>query len=367
MNVIRYYGLKRLIEKNAKEILKTTSVSFQEGIFIDGEFTLKFENRLAKYCNRKYAVSLGSGTDSLFLSLLSLGIKEGDEILVPAISFIATASSITRVGATPVFVDVCSDNALIDLKDAKNKITDKTKALICVDLYGNLPEFTEIENFASNHNLLLIEDAAQSFGSKRNGQIAGSIGNISILSFDPSKPIGAFGTGGAILTDNKTLANYCYSARQNGRNVQNGKYDQFGMNSRISELQASLLLWQLEKFNDQLNMRHLLSKHYYDGLKNLPVKIMVKEQFNYTGNFHKFVIQLDNRNGLRTFLNSHGIETRIHYSPCLYEHSVFNKPSNPCIISEKLSKEVLSLPFYPELTLPEINYIVNCIKDFFKK
>jgi dTDP-4-amino-4,6-dideoxygalactose transaminase len=367
MNLIKYYGLKRLFEKNGEEILKASSASFREGIYIDGEFTLIFENKLAEYCNRKYAVSLGSGTDSLFLSLLSLGIKKGDEILVPAISFIATATAITRAGATPVFVDVCSGNALINLNDAKDKITNKTKALLYVDLYGSLPEFIEIESFSSNHNLLLIEDAAQSFGSNRNGQIAGSMGDISILSFDPTKPIGAFGTGGAILTNDKTLADYCYSARQNGKNIQNGQYDQFGINSRISELQASLLLWQFEKFKEQLNIRHFLSKHYLNGLKNLPIKIMVQEQFNYTGNFHKFVIKLNNRDELQTFLKTRGIETRIHYSQCLYEHPVLKKPSNPCINSEKLTHEVLSLPFYPELTIPEINYIIDSIKEFFKK
>lgn len=367
MDKIKYYGLDRLINNNRDEILKAISTSFFEGILIDGEFTLELENKLADYCNRKYAVSLNSGTDALFFALLALGIKKGDEVLVPAISFIATATSVTRVGATPVYVDVNPENSLIDLNDAERKITDKTKALLYVDLYGNLPEFVEIENFTSKYNLHLIEDAAQSFGSNRNERIAGSMGDISILSFDPTKPIGAFGTGGAILTNNEILADYCRSARQNGKNVKNGKYDQFGINSRMSESQASLILWQLEKFNEQLAIRHFLSEHYLGGLKDLPIKIMVKEQKNYIGNFHKFVIQLNERESLKIFLKNHEIETRVHYQECLYEHPVLNIPVKPCNNAVKLTREVLSLPFYPELTISEIDYIINCIKDFFKK
>ncbi len=366
MKTIKYYGLKRLFEKNADEMLTEIKTSFIDGIFIDGALSLKFENKLAGYCNREYAISVGSGTDALFLSLLALGIKKGDEILVPALTFIATATSITRVGATPIFVDVCTNNALIDLEDAKNKITNKTKALIYVDLYGNLPQIEEVENFAKHNKLQLVEDAAQSFGSNKNERVAGSMGDISILSFDPSKPIGAFGTGGAVLTNNKEFADYCYSARQNGKNIRNGEYNQFGINSRISEMQASLLLWQLDNFQAQLNIRKQLSIHYYNGLSNLPIKILVKEQFDYIGNFHKFVIQLEDRDKLKIFLKNRGIETRVHYDKSIYEHPVFEKPSKLCINSEQLSQEVLSLPFYPELNIEEIDYIIDSIKVFFQ-
>lgn len=367
MKRIHFYGLNRFFKKNTDEILNLTKESFAKGIFIDGEFTHNLENKLANYCNRKYAVALGSGTDALFFALLALGIKKGDEILVPALSFIATATSITRVGASPIFVDVCPDNALLDLIDAKNKITKKTKALLYVDIYGNLPQIDEIENFASDNKLFLIEDAAQSFGSNRSERIAGSMGDISILSFDPSKPIGAFGTGGAVLTNDKTFADFCYSARQNGKSTNNGTYHQFGINSRISESQASLLIWQLENFPEQLNIRQILSRQYFDGLKNLPITILVREQFNYSGNFHKFVIQINDRDRLLSWLKNLGIETKIHYKECLYEHPVLNITSQICPNSRKLTKEVLSLPFYPELDITEVTYITNCIKDFYNK
>ncbi|NLA23567.1 MAG: aminotransferase class I/II-fold pyridoxal phosphate-dependent enzyme, partial [Bacteroidales bacterium] len=245
---IKYYGLSRFYQKNKIEIRKACDLAFEKGQFIDGEQTKSFENNLAVFCGRRYAVAVGSGTDALFFALKLMGINQDDEVLIPAISFIVSATAIIRAEAIPVFVDVNPQNALMDCNDAKTKITAKTKAILYVDLYGNLPEIEQIKSFAKTHNLIIIEDAAQALGSERNNIRAGNFGNISILSFDPSKPIGAFGTGGALLTNNINIAKKCKQMRQNGKNSNTGKYDDFGINSRISEYQAVLLNMQLNNF-----------------------------------------------------------------------------------------------------------------------
>jgi dTDP-4-amino-4,6-dideoxygalactose transaminase len=363
--MIRFLGLNKFFTQYSDEIAEVQNSANKSGQFLSGKCSEALEQNISKWINRKYSISVGSGTDALFLSLKALGIQPGDEVLAPAFSFIASATAITRVGATPVFVDVHPENALLDLKDAEQKISKNTKAMIFVDLYGNMPDAVFLEQFAKRHHLKLIEDAAQSFGSNRNNIAAGSIGDVSIFSFDPTKPIHAFGTGGAILTNDTKIAHYCNAARQNGKNPNTGQYDQFGINSRISESQAALIYWQLNNYKEQLAIRKQLAAHYNSRLSELPLKILITEQFQYTGNFHKFVIQTKQRDALKQHLSNHGIETRIHYAECLYKHPILSDYSTQCSIAERLSNEVLSLPFYPELSFAEIDYICDEIKAFY--
>jgi dTDP-4-amino-4,6-dideoxygalactose transaminase len=362
---IKYYGLDRFVQKNKELISEISSNAIRNGIFINGDETKNLELKLAERCNRKYAITVGSGTDALFFALQALNINKGDEILVPALSFIATATAISRTGAKPVFVDIHSTNGLMDFEDAKAKITTKTKALLFVDLYGNMPYIAKVREFVKTHNLLLIEDAAQAFGSIRDKQAAGSMGDISIVSFDPSKPIGAFGTGGAVLTDIQSIANFCIAARINGYNLSTLSYDQFGINSRISESQAALIHWQLSHFDESLNARKKLADLYIQKLNGLPLEILVKEQQDYTGNWHKFVISTTNRDDLKAYLFSQGIETRIHYDKCMYQHPILNSFATKCKHAENLTGKLLSLPFYPELKANEIDYICDKINTFY--
>ncbi|MEA1874015.1 MAG: DegT/DnrJ/EryC1/StrS family aminotransferase [Bacteroidota bacterium] len=362
---LSFFGLNRMYQQHINNISELRLKADISGQFLSGENSISLENSLSAQFKREYSITVGSGTDALFLSLNALKIQPDDEVLIPAFSFIASATAITRTGAKPIFVDIDPKNALMDLSDAEQKITNKTKAIIFVDLYGNLPNIKALEEFAQNHDLKLIEDAAQAIGSERDGGKAGSIGDISIFSFDPTKPIHAFGTGGAILTNNKEVAHYCKAASQNGKNPKTGKYDQFGINSRISESQAALIQWQLENYEEQLAVRKQLAERYRSNLNKLPVEILVNEQFQYTGNFHKFVIQTKQRDALKQHLASHGIETRIHYAECLYYHPILSDFRNQCFNAETLSKEVLSLPFYPELNIAEIDYICEKIKTFY--
>jgi UDP-2-acetamido-2-deoxy-ribo-hexuluronate aminotransferase len=362
---ISYYNLDDFFNHHKSTISAIFNGAMKDGYFIQGNETTCVEDKLSTITGRKHAITCNSGTDALFLALKSLNIQSGDEILVPAFSFVASATAITRTGAMPVFTDINPDNGLMDLNDAKQKITGKTKAMIFVDLYGNLPNMNNIEAFATKHNLMLIEDAAQALGSQIKNQSAGCMGKVSIFSFDPVKPVGAFGTGGAILTNDVKIANYCKSARQNGKNPKTGQYDQFGINSRISESQAALIHWQLKNFDKQLSTREQLANRYKSYLANLPVQILVNEQFQYTGNFHKFVIRVKERDNLKQHLKKHGIQTRIHYAECLYEHPVLSAYRKHCPVSEKLKNDVLSLPFYPELKETEIDYICDKLKTFY--
>lgn len=365
MKTISFLGLQRFYNKYFEEIKSVQAEAVKNGIFIDGLNTNKLEAKIANYCNRNVCCITGSGTDALFFALKALNIGKNDEVLVTALSFIASATAITRAGAKPVFVDVDANTALMNLDDAETKITTRTKAILFVDLYGNLPDIDLVEKFATSHNLFLIEDAAQAFGSNRNNRKAGSMGDVSILSFDPTKPIGAFGTGGAVLTNNEHIANYCRAARQNGKNNITGYYDQFGINSRISEMQAALIDWQIENFASALHSRQQKATGMIQQIQSLPIHCLVKEQLSYSGNFHKMVISHKNRDELRSFLHKNNIETKIHYGECLYHHPVLSKHKNYCSIAESYSKSVVSLPFYPELEEKEIGYICQAIKQFF--
>lgn len=362
---IPFYNLDQFYSKLETSIIAVMENSLKDGYFLDGNETDNLEKELKLICKRKYATITGSGSDAIFLALKALDIKAKDEVLVPAISFISTATSITRAGAHPIFVDVKADNVLIDLNDAASKITPATKAIMIVDLYGNMPDVKAIEDFANTHNLILVEDAAQALGSEIHGKPAGCIGDISILSFDPSKPIGAFGTGGAVLTDKPEYAHFCYAARQNGKNPDTGEYDQFGINSRMSETQAALVNWQLESFENTLKIRQQKAKYLIEQLKNLPLQILVNEQTQYSGNFHKIVIACKNRDDLMRYLNKNNIETRVHYRECLYQHPVL-KESSCCLNAEILTQKLLTLPFYPELETEDIDYISQTMHNYFK-
>jgi len=362
---IPFYGLSRFYQRNSTEFVQLFEEAFSGGQFVDGRQTNQLESCLALYTGRNYAVSTASGTDALFFALLAAELDNSCEVLVPALSFIASATAITRCGATPVFVDVLPGNALMDIEDARRKVSSKTKAIVFVDLYGNMPDFKQIEDFALEHGLVLIEDAAQALGSQREGRCAGSLGEISILSFDPSKPIGAFGTGGAVLTNNRDIAQRCLQMRQNGKNPATSNYDGFGINSRMSEFQAAVVNFQMEQYNEILTIRREKANRYSNNLKRTDIKILVCDQFSYLGNFHKFVLHLNERNRLKEFLNAHGVQTMIHYEQCLYEHKVLSRfATSSCPNATILSNTVLSIPFYPELEDQEIDFVSHLLNSF---
>lgn len=364
---IPFYGIERFYENNRQTIIEYTDLIFSSGQLLKSKEIDEFENQLAEYCGRKYALTVNNGTDALFFSLKALNLNQGDEVLVTAFSFISSATCILRAGLIPVFVDTDKTTYNIDYSDLKNKITDKTRAIIAVNVFGQTVDYDSINEIIKGKKISIIEDSAQSIGSEYKGKKSGSFGITSCISFDPTKVVGAFGTGGCILTDDDNIYKSINSLRNNGKN-ENGEYEILGYNSQISSLQAKLLSWQLKKMNLYIDKRTEIAEIYDYKLGSNPNVVIPLIIENHKHNYHKYVIRAERRDELKAFLEDSGIQTNIHYQKPLTEQPVLRKYYNKSMDIENtysLSKEVLSLPIYPELQKDEINYICDKINEFY--
>jgi len=366
---IPFYGIKKFYEENAQEILEVVGRVYSGGMLF-GEETMQLEKDLVELTGRKYAVTVGSCTDALFFALKSLGVGAGDEVIITSFSFIASVSPILRVRAVPVFVDIDPETCLMDIFDMGKKITPRTKAIIAVHLFGQTVDISSIEKIARKNNIKLIEDAAQGLGAKSGNRMAGSMGQASCLSFDPTKVISAFGSGGAVLTDDEAVYKKIIQLRYHGK----GEGDDFvweGYNSRLSASQSALLSYQLRSHLDKRINRLREIAGIYDKEIGKIAEINIPESL--PGNFHiyhKYVIQTSQRDTLKLYLKENGIDTMIHYTRPLFEYSLFKNRSykaEKTLVCKNICNKVLSLPIYPELTNQQIDYICNSIKKFYSK
>lgn len=364
MNQIKFYNVNRFYQANKDKILELTNEVFSTGQVLDGDYVKKSEEQLAKLTNRKYSFTVNSCTDALYFSLIAAGIKKGDEVLVPAFSFIASASAIVRTGATPIFVDVNKDG-LINLNKAAEKITSNTKAIIAVHIFGRIVNPEELNSFAEKHKIIIIEDAAQALGSKYNETPAGKTGIASCFSFDPSKIIHAFGTGGCVVTDNEEIANIVKSIRVHGKSKNNNDFETLGYNSRIPGIQAAILHFQLLNIKSYIEKRTFIADYFYSRLNNISDLKTLSPSQSEIWNYHKFPVFTSYRDELKSFLTINNIETGIHYQKTLPEYSLFGITNNTFPVAESLAKTELSLPIYPELNDDEIKWICDCIIKFF--
>jgi len=365
MAQIKFYNVARFYKNNKNEILELTNQVFSTGQVLNGEPIIEAEKKLACLTNRKFAVTVGSCTDALFFSLIASGIKKGDEVLVPAFSFIASASAISRAGATPVFVDVNNDGS-INFELAEKKITEKTKAIMLVQLYGKMIKPQNITNITNKYNIIVIEDAAQALGSSNSNIPAGKIGLASCFSFDPSKIIYTFGTGGVVVTDSPEIVNSVKILRVQGKTANSENTKLISCNSRISSLNAELINFQLNMIEKIISKRNEIALYYNNAFKNIKeIKILNKDD-NEIWNYHKYPIFTKHRDELKIFLEENNIETNIHYKKILPKYSIFKKSKKRFVVSEKLVETELSLPIYPELTDNEISFICDKIINFFK-
>lgn len=363
--LIPYYGLKRFYEIHKSTIHQLIDEAWADGFFLDSPEIELLEQNLANLCHRKHAVAVSSCTDALFFSLHACGIGKGDEVLLPSFSFIATLSAVLRTEATPVFLDIQYNDYTLLLDEIKQKTTDKTKALIIVPLFGSTQDYSEIEQWCKQQGIRLIEDAAQALGVRIDNRPSGSWGNVSCISFDPSKIAHAFGTGGVILTDDDNV--YQCTKRMRYQGKQHNDYVELGFNSRMSTAQAQLLNWQLEHLEQTIEKRQRLATIYFDELKNVPFIQLPLLPSNVKQTFHKFVIKSPYRNLLKEHLQQHGIQTMIHYSSLLFEYSLIQHSTyraDNIHQAKQLTNEVLSLPLYPELTEEEIRTVCKTIKLF---
>jgi len=356
----QYDSIKSEIDKAIQNIVDNTS-------FVLGPEVQKFEEEFASFCNVEHAIAVNSGTAALHLSLLSLGIKKEDEVILPPNTFIATAEAISHCGATPVFCDINEETYNIDPELLESKITEKTKAIIPVHLYGNPCDMDRINEIARKHNLFVIEDSCQAHGARYKWRKTGSLSDISSFSFYPGKNLGAYGEGGIIITNNPDLAEKCRLYRAHGENPKN-THKVIGYNYRMESLQGAILRVKLKYLNQWNEERRKKAKLYSELLKDI-VKIPKVPDYNQSV-FHIYCIKHKERNKLKNFLQEKGIATGIHYSKPIHlqeAYSFLGYKEGDLPIAEKVTKEILSLPIYPELNEIQIKYICDSIKEFAKK
>lgn len=339
----------------------------EKSAFIGGEFVRGFENEFAKVCGVEHCVGVGNGTDALQITLSCLGLQAGDEVITAVNSFVATAEAISATGARVVFCDIEPESFNLDPERLAELVGDRTKAVIPVHLFGRVAAMDRIGGVAAEHDLFVIEDAAQAHGARFRGDAAGSLGRAACFSFYPGKNLGAYGDAGAIVTDDGELAKHARMYANHGRLDKFG-HEVEGVNSRLDGLQAAILTVKLGFLKDwsQARVRHATTyRRLLDGIDEVVCPDLGEPGEHV---FHLFVIRADERDRLREFLLGRGVQTGIHYPRTLanlraYRH-LGHEPGDFQVASAYES-QILSLPMYPELSTAQIEYVVSSIRSFY--
>ena len=355
----QYESIRDEINKAVLEVIASQS-------FVLGPFVESFEHSMAEFCYAKHAIGVSSGTDAILLALMACGIKNGDEVITTPFTFFATAGSIARLGAVPVFVDIDPSTYNIDVSKIASAVNKKTKAILPVHLYGQCADMDTILEVARANRLMVIEDAAQAIGAVYKGRNAGTIGNVGCFSFYPTKNLGGYGDGGLVTTNDDELGGLIKILRVHGSEP---KYyhSYIGINGRLDAIQAAVLSVKLEYLNDWSESRRWVASYYSERLKELPIRLPKIESHN-THIFHQYVIATSQRDELTQYLKQQGIETAIYYPVPLhlqkcFEYLGYKEGDLP--ESEKASRETLALPIFPEITQKEQDYVIGHIKNFF--
>lgn len=358
---VQYQNIKDEIDTVVKAVIDDTA-------FIGGRFVKEFEESFAAYCKAKYCIGVGNGTDALYIALRSLGVGAGDEVITVANSFIATAEAVTMTGARVVFVDCDPESYNIDLGQVEKAITGKTKAILPVHLYGRPADMLSLRKIADNHGLFLVEDAAQAHGAEINGQRAGSLGDIACFSFYPGKNLGAYGDGGAIVTSNEDLAVKCRMIANHGR-VKKYDHDFEGVNSRLDGLQAAILSVKLKHLERWTQSRIAVAREYDSLLKDAGLALPgCAPDIRHV--YHLYVVRVKDRERVQAGLKERGVATGIHYPialPNLQAYQYLGHQPDDFPVASAYSKEILSLPMFPELSDEQIEYVYNSLKETVKE
>ncbi|OFY63904.1 MAG: hypothetical protein A3H98_07225 [Bacteroidetes bacterium RIFCSPLOWO2_02_FULL_36_8] len=326
-----------------------------------------FEDNLAKFVGTKYAVGLNSGYDALHLSLRAAGIGKGDEVMVPAHTFVATCSAIVNVGATPVLVDVGKDFN-IDIIQIEKAITPRTKGIIPVHLNGFMADMPVIEKIAEKHNLVIVEDACQSLGSFIHGKKAGAWGLTGCFSFYPFKILGGYGDGGAITTNNESVALFVKRMRYNGEDRETGEYHGHGFTCILDNLQAGFLDLKLKFFPEWIKIRKSIAEKYWKAFSEIPDLFLPhysKPGFDHV--YQNYVVRAKQGNEFSEYLKKNGVEVLTQFRKPYYKHTELNLIDRGFPETEQLSKEVCSLPMCVELTEEQIAYVIKVVRGFYGK
>ncbi len=332
-----------------------------------GENVFQLERDFAAFCNAKHAVGVGSGTDALYLGLRALGVGPGDEVITVPNTFIATVSAINMAGAKPVFVDIDPDTYLMDTSKIAAAITERSRVLLPVHLYGQPVAMDRVRMQAEEHGLAVLEDACQAHGAEYRGARTGTLGDAAAYSFYYSKNLGAYGEGGIAVTDSRDIATQLQLLRNHGSSTRY-YHSVLGMNSRLDELQAAVLRIKLRHLEQWNEARRALAGEYNRRLAGLPGVVTPIEAPDARHVYHLYVIRAQARDELLEWLKGHGVQAGIHYPVPIHLQEACRElgyEDGDFPVAEKVADEIISLPIYPELTTTDVDYVCQTIGDFF--
>jgi dTDP-4-amino-4,6-dideoxygalactose transaminase len=356
----QYQSIRPLVDAAIRRVIERST-------FILGPEAAQFEQAFAQYVGAKRAVGVASGTAALQLALLACGIGQGDEVITTAFTFVATAETVSHTGAKPVFVDIDPRTYNLEPNRVEAALTPRTRAIVPVHLYGQPAEMEALLDIARRHDLWLIEDAAQAHGAAYQGRRCGSIGHLACFSFYPAKNLGAYGDGGAVTGNDEDLLGKVRKLRDHGR-TNKYQHDELGYGERLDALQAAVLgvkLACLDEWNEA-RRRHATLYTKLLGASEVVIPVEAPDRHHV---YHLFVVRTPRRDALLAHLQAHGIEGGIHYPLPLHRQPVYLKQGYADVVlpeTERATSEVLSLPMYPELTMEQVGYVVERVKEFFR-
>lgn len=362
----QYQRLKPEIDEAIQDVLNS-------GVFIKGNNVSAFENELSDFIGRSYVVSCANGTDALQIAMMALDLKPGDEVILPAFTYAATAEVVALLGLVPVLVDVDAETFNIDINLIEAAIGPKTKAIVPVHLFGQCADMEPLLQIAKKHNLYVIEDTAQAIGasysfSDGTKKMAGTIGTIGTCSFFPSKNLGCYGDGGALFTNDSLLAEKIRMIANHGQKIQY-KHDIIGLNSRLDALQAAILRVKLKHLKSFEKARSIVADYYDSNLSKHP-NLLVPKRSDFTSHiFHQYTLKLNgiNRDALRNHLKSIGIPSMVYYPLPIHFQEAFKniyRIGSSLTISEKLCEELISIPIHTEMDKNQLDFIIEALLNY---
>ena len=369
--VVPFYSCSAWLQRNWAALQRRLADVVQSGEFTGGPMAAELEAAVQRRTGAAAAVACGSGTDALVMMLRASGIRPGDEVIVPAYTFFATASSVLQVGANPVIVDVLPGSYGMDPEAAEAAVGPRTRALLPAHMFSQMANIAALAEVADRHGLLLLEDSAEAVGMYQGGRHAGRWGRAGVLSFFPAKTLGAFGDGGMVITDDERLARRVRRLRRHGTDPDLAASSEIGYNSRLDDVQAAVLLTRLEGLDEEIEARQRLAARYTVALASLVPAVQVPWQApaRVPGNqvWYVYLIECDRRDGLVEHLTRCGIETEVYYplplndQPCLARLPGANQPVP---VAHAASRRAVGLPLYPDLSPEHVDLVCHHIRDF---
>lgn len=363
--MLKRVDLTRDYQKHKEEYLKAIEGVCEETAFSGGKFADRFDKEFAEFCGVPYAAGVNNGTSALHCAMMALGIGEGDEVIVPANTYIATAWGVTYTGATPVFVDCTSDTWEIDPDKIEEKITDKTKAIIGVHLYGQPFEFNKVKAIADKYGLYVVEDCAQAHGAGYEGKLVGSLGELGCFSFYPGKNLYAFGEGGSVTCKKKEYFDAITTFKNQGCKVRY-YHDVIGYNYRLEGMQGAVLSVSLKYLPEWTERRRKIGRRYIKEITN-PLITMQAHPDNTDPVFHLFVVTVEDPDDLIAYMNEKGMECNKHYPvPCHLQNAYkqLGYQESDCPNAEYLAKHCVTLPLFPEMTEEEVKMVIDACNAY---